>query len=210
MDIYNFIYTFKYVAIFLGTFIEGPAVGMIVGFLSRTGYINLYLGSLAHILGDISADMMYFFIGYFGGMKIVPRLARVLKYSVSEIESLEQSFQKHSKKLIIVGKLTHVIGFPILFAAGLSRYKWYRFFAFDLVATLIKTTILVIIGYYFGGIWEDVNNVLFIIGGIGIIIVATQLAFFMVRRIVKIKNGDITLDEKELRKLQRFEKRRKR
>jgi len=210
MDVYNLIISFKYVAIFLGSFIEGPTVGLIVGFLSRVKYINLYWGYSAHVLGDISADMIYFTIGYFGGMKIVPKFARLLRYSVNDIEAIENAFKKHSIKLIIVGKITHVIGFPILFAAGITRYKWYRFLLFDFIATLIKAAILVFIGYYFGGLWEKVDNVLLIIGGLGALIIVGQGLYFIVRRLIKINNGEIVLDEKEMKKLNKFRERRKR
>lgn len=204
MDVYNLIISFKYVAIYLGSFIEGPTVGLIVGFLARVKYINLYWGYSAHVLGDISADMLYFAIGYFGGMKIVPKFARLLKYSVAEIESIEEAFKKHSVKLIIVGKITHVIGFPILIAAGITRYKWYRFLLFDFVATLIKAAVLVFIGYHFGGLWEKVDNALFIIGGLGALIIVAQGLYFIIRRLIKINNGEIVLDEKEMQRLKKF------
>ena len=197
MNIYDSILSFKYVAIFIGSFIEGPTVGLIVGFLVRVHFINLYLGYLAHVSGDWLADMMYYTIGYFGGTAIIPKMARILKFSVKEVEDIEQSFKTHSKKLIIVGKITHVIGFPILIAAGVTRYDWRKFLVLDLVATLIKGAILVFIGFYFGGLWEKVNNVILVAGGIGLLIIAAQVSIILIRRFIKIKNGDIMLDGKE-------------
>lgn len=197
MNVYDSILNFKYIAIFIGSFIEGPTVGLIVGFLARVHYINLAWGYLAHISGDITADMFYYAIGYFGGAAIVPKFARILKFSVKEVEDIEESFKKHSTKLIILGKLTHVIGFPILIAAGASRYSWYRFLALDLVGTLLKAGILVFIGYHFGGLWEKVNNVLLVATGIGLLIIVAQVGFILIRRFIMIKNGQIALDGKE-------------
>ncbi|MEK7447319.1 MAG: DedA family protein [Patescibacteria group bacterium] len=209
MDVYNYIISFKYVAIFLGSFIEGPTVGLIVGFLSRVGYINLYWGYFAHVLGDFSADMIYYAIGFFGGAKVVPKMARIFKFSVEEVENLEKSFTKHSKKLIIVGKITHVIGFPILIAAGVIRYRWYKFVIFDFVATLIKASVLVFIGYHFGGLWEKVDSALLVITGVGLLVVVAQITFILVRRLMRVKNGEISIDKKEEeRLLQRWKKRR--
>lgn len=208
MDLYNFIINFKYVAIFIGAFIEGPTVGLIVGFLSRVHYINLVLGYFSHVSGDLAADFLYYGIGYFGGVKIVPRIARILKFSMKEIEDIEKSFDKHSKKLIIFGKITHVIGLPILIAAGGVRYKWYKFIIFDLIATLIKSGILVFIGYHFGGLWEKANNVILVLSGVGLIIVLGQAALLLIRRFIKIKNGDIKIDRaEEERILKKWEKR---
>jgi len=197
MDVYSFIVSFKYLAIFLGSFIEGPTVGLIVGFLARIHYINLAWGYTAHVLGDFTADQVYYAIGYFGGATIVPRMARLLKFSVKEVEDIEKSFSQHSKKLIVLGKITHVIGFPILIAAGVMRYSWYKFLAFDFVATLLKAAILVFIGYHFGGLWERVNNVMLVATGIGMLIIVAQVIFLVIRRFIRIKNGDIMLDGKE-------------
>lgn len=209
MDVYGLIVSFKYIAIFAGTFIEGPTVGLIVGFLSRVHYINLYWGYFAHVLGDLSADLLYYGIGYFGGAKIVPKMARIFKFSVQEVENLEGSFTKHGKKLIIAGKITHVIGFPILIAAGVVRYKWYKFIIFDFVATLIKASALIFIGYHFGGLWEKVNNALLVFTGVGLLVVVGQITFILIRRFIKIKNGDITIDKKEEERLLKKWKKRK-
>lgn len=208
MDVYSFIVSFKYIAIFFGSFLEGPTVGLIVGFLSRIGYINLYWGYFAHVFGDFSADMIYYAIGFFGGAKVVPKMARIFKFSIEEVEKLEESFDKHSKKLIVAGKITHVIGFPILIAAGVVRYKWYKFIIFDFFATLIKAVVLVFIGYRFGGLWEKVDSALLIITGIGLLVVVAQITFLAIRRLIKVKNGDISLDKKEEERLfQKWKKR---
>ncbi len=204
MNVYDSILSFKYIAIFIGSFIEGPTVGLLTGFFARMGYIHLSYGYLAHVAGDLSADMMYYFIGYFGGLTFLPKLARMLKYSLSDVESIEKSFNKHSKKLIILGKLTHVVGFPILLAAGMSKYSWYRFAILDFIATLIKAAILVFIGYHFGGYWEKVNNVLIIAGVAGAIVVGVQGGFLLVKRIIRIRNGEIVLDEKEKKRLNKL------
>lgn len=208
MDFYNFIVSFKYVAIFIGTFIEGPTVGLIVGFLSRVHYINLTLGYFSHVAGDLAADLVYYTIGYFGGVRIVPRMARILRFSVKDVENIEESFDKHSKRVIILGKVTHVIGLPILIAAGGVRYKWYKFILFDLIATLIKSAILIFIGYHFGSLWEKADNIIFIFSGVGLIIIIGQVSILLIRRFIKIKNGEIKIDGAEEERL--FKKWRKR
>ena len=204
--VYDSILSFKYIAIFIGSFLEGPTVALLTGFFARMHYINLFYGYSAHVLGDMSADMFYYAIGYFGGVTFLPKLARMLRYSLTDVEGIEKSFKKHSKKLIILGKLTHVVGFPVLIAAGMSKYSWYRFLAFDLIATLIKAAILVFIGYNFGGYWEKVNNVLIIGGVAGAIVIGVQLGYFLVKRLISIRNGEIVLDEKEKIKFNKLKK----
>ncbi len=201
MDIYGFIESFKYVAIFIGTFIEGPAVGLLVGVFSRLELINPYIGYVVHIAGDMAADSMYYAIGYFGGAKILPKFARYFKFSVEEVEGFEKKFASHSVKLIFFSQITHILGFPILIAAAITRYPWYKFLFWDFIATALKATILFAIGYYFAGLWKDVNNALFIAAMAVLLIILLQVAYFALRRVIKVRNGEITLDEKEVKKL---------
>lgn len=210
MDVYSFIISFKYIAIFVGTFLEGPTVGILVGFFGRVDYINLPLGFLVHVLGDVIADIFYYSLGYFGGAKIVPRLARILKFSVKDVEGLEEAFKKHSLKLQILGKSTHLVGFTILIVAGITRYRFYKFIIYDVIITLIKSLLLVLVGYYFGGLWEEVNNILLISAGVIIVIVGTQLVLILVRRFIKIKNGEIQIDHKKEEELFKKWKRKRR
>jgi len=197
MDLYSLIISFKYIAIFIGSFIEGITVGLMVGFLAKTHYINLFWGYSFHVLGDWGADIVYYWLGFFGSKKLLPKIIRAFKYSVDEVESLEASFKKHSIKLILLGKVTHVIGFPIIIAAGLSKFSWYRFMALDFVAELIKAAILISIGYYFGGMWEEVNSILLILSGLGLVALVGQMTFIFIRRHMQIKDGDIIISGKK-------------
>ena len=150
---------FKYLGIFLAAFTEGPTTAVSVGFLSRLGYMNIYLGYLAHVLGDMSADFLYYFIGYFGGAEILPRFSKFFGFSLKEYLKAKKVFLENRKKIIIFGKLTHLVGLPVLFAAGVVRYTWWKFGILNFLATLIKSAILVIIGYYFGEVWRNYSNV---------------------------------------------------
>jgi len=183
--LFNYIEHLKYIAIFLGTFVEGPVVGLLVGFFVRINHIQLVYGYLAHVLGDLSADMMYFFIGYLGGKKILPKIAALLKFKPEESKKAGVLFKKHSYKIIIFGKISHVFGFPILIGMGLSRYSWVKFFIFDLIATLIKSAMLISLGYYFGSLWKQIDSLLAYIAMAGGLLAAIWVLYYLIRRRVE-------------------------
>ena len=89
----------KYGGIFLGSLIEGPAVGLIAGLLVKLKIVNLFLAYLMHVLGDFTADCFYYFVGYHGGKKFLPHALGFLKFSLSEAEKAKKFFIAILKKL---------------------------------------------------------------------------------------------------------------
>lgn len=183
--LFGYIVHMKYLAIFLGTFIEGPVVGLLAGFFSHVNHIQLVYGYLTHVAGDLSADMMYFSIGYFGGKKILPKISHLLKFKPEESKRAGDMFKRHSYKIIIFGKISHVFGFPILIGVGLSRYSWLKFLVFDLIATFIKSAVLIGLGYYFGSLWKQIDNILTYISLTGIILLIIFALYYFIRRRIK-------------------------
>ncbi len=179
----QFILDWKYSAIFVGTFFEGPVVGLLAGLFAKVGYLNLFAAYAVHVIADLVADFTYYSIGYFGGEKFLPRAAKFLNFSVEETERAKVKFHENGKKIIVLGKLTHVIGMPILVAAGLVRYPAIAFIAFDLVATIIKSAAIIGIGYYFGGYWQKINNVFLDVTLITWAVVVIPTLYFIVKRL---------------------------
>jgi len=173
---------FKYVAIFLGTFFEGPLVGLLVGVLSKTNQIQIGWGYFAHVFGDLSADMVYFSLGYFGGRKLLPKLAKWLHFDPEESEKSRKFLHKHAYKIIIFGKISHIFGFPILIGVGLARYSIKKFFIFDLIATLIKSALLIGLGYFFGSLLQQTNNTFVFVSAVGSILLLVFVLYYLLRR----------------------------
>jgi len=178
----HFLIELKYVAVFIGTFIEGPAVGLLSGLFARTGYFSLPIVYVVHVIADFSADLFYYSLGYFGGHRAVPKIAKFLKISISEEIKDEHQFHQHGRKILLVGKITHVVGFPILIAAGVSRYPISKFVIFDLIATVIKSAGIIALGYFFGNYWSTINNVFSDMTLAGVIIILIPVIYFVFRR----------------------------
>lgn len=175
----------KYFGIFLGALIEGPAVGLITGLLVKLKVVNLLLAYLMHVSGDFVADCFYYLVGYHGGKKFLPHALGFLKFSLEDAEKAKRILHRHPKKIIILGKITHVLGFPILIGMGLAHYPWYKFILFNLIATLIKSAILVFLGYYFASLWMNINNIFSLIALFGSIFLLSILGYIAAKRFKK-------------------------
>ena len=60
--IINLIGQLKYIGLFIGTFVEGPTVGLLSGFLIKVGILNLFWSYLVYVVADLSADLFYYYI----------------------------------------------------------------------------------------------------------------------------------------------------
>lgn len=168
----------KYMGIFAGAFVEGPTAALAGGLLVKSHFLAFIPTVLVHILGDFSADMCYFLSARLGSNSIIKWLKFLFRFSDKEVHATMNRIKKHHLNIIITGKLTHLLGLPAIIGIGFSDYSWKKFFLFDLAATIIKSTVLVIIGYSAGFLWKQ-EGVQVSLAGIGIIITISLLIYFL-------------------------------
>ncbi len=171
----------KYLGIFFGAFIEGPTVGLIAGFFSRLHYLNFFTAYLVHVSGDFLADSIYYFIGYSGNKKMLSCFTRWFHIPLNKAEQTKAFFYKHPRKIIVIGKLTHILGLPVLIGAGMARYPWPKFLFFNFLATIVKSALLLSIGYYLADKWQKAESIFSYIGLVGIALLVLLLFYLLGR-----------------------------
>jgi membrane protein DedA with SNARE-associated domain len=77
--------------------------------------------------------------------------------------------------MLLFGKLTHSAGFAVLLAAGAARVDLRRFLAFNLLGTLPKVLVLVLLGYWFGRLYAAWQGDLRLAGLVGFVLAASAL-----------------------------------
>ena len=141
---------YKYLILFPIIAIEGPIATVLAGFLASLGFMNFFVAYAVIVAGDLAGDSLYFALGYWGREKLIRRWGKYLGITMERVERLEKHFRSHSGKTLIIGKLSHVFGVVVLLAAGLAKIKFRDFLKFDFIATIPKSLILILTGYYFG------------------------------------------------------------
>lgn len=172
----------KYIGVFLGAFIEGPATALAGGFLVKSQILLFIPTFIAHFIGDFCADMFYFFVGRKGTKRFRLWVEKKSKFSEKEVLGFKNKFDKHKLKIIFVGKLTHFLGLPAIIGIGLSDYSWKKFFVFNLIATIIKSFLLVALGYSVGILWQQQNQLISRIGLIVVIIALSTTLYYLIKR----------------------------
>ena len=114
------------------------------GYVASLGYMNIYGAILVCLLGVVVGDLIGYLIGHHGG-KLLKRLLAKDKF-----KRIETHFERHGSKTIFVSRFLAGIRvwFPI--AAGAAKMPVKEFLAWDILAALIWTPIVVLLGYWFG------------------------------------------------------------
>lgn len=151
---------YKYWILFPIVIVEGPIITIISGFLSSLGYLNIFIVYGVVVFGDVAGDIIYYASGRWGRSWFLERWGRYIGITADRIRQMEKHFENHSGKTLIAGKLSHAIGGVILVTAGVAKVPFWKFVWFNFIATLPKTLVLLLIGFYFGRAYAEFSRYL--------------------------------------------------
>ena len=147
-QIVRFFVKYKYEAIFPIAFLEGPIITLISGFLVSRGTLGFIPALLVVFFGDFLSDTVFYAIGK--GGRHAMQYVKFIKISDERLQKLEYQFHTHPWKTMIVSKIAYGLGMVFMLAAGASKMIWKKFIGYMGSLNLIRSTILLSIGYYFG------------------------------------------------------------
>jgi membrane protein DedA with SNARE-associated domain len=128
--------------------IEGPIAVLAASAAASTGLMRPGLVFLSAAVGNLTADSLWWFLGYAGKPEWIHGIGRRLKIRESMLEHLKHSMVKHATQVMFLAKITLSFSIPTLIAAGLLRIPWKRWFPWFVLAEIMWTGSLVLIGYY--------------------------------------------------------------
>ncbi len=156
-QIFSLLLHYRYAIFFPLAIIEGPIVTIIAGFLSSLGYLNLFIIFILALLGDFVGDIIYYLIGRWGGEKILKR-GSFFGIKAQHLVKLDEHFQAHAGKTILLGKWTHYPGAPILVSAAMTKMPLAKYLWFSMLGTTPKVILLLVAGYYFGRAYQEIKT----------------------------------------------------
>lgn len=156
-EIVVLIKTYGYWLIFPIAFVEGPIITIICGWLSSLGILNFFLVYLLVITADLSGDILYYSIGYWGGPPLIRKFGKFLRIDLDQVLKMKNHFDNHGGKILAVGKITPHIGvITVLVGAGLSKYRFSLFIYYCLLTEMVAALILVSLGFYLGSAYQQI------------------------------------------------------
>jgi len=179
-----FLERYKYGWLFPAAIIEGPIVTVIAGFLISLGYLNLWISLVVIVLGDLAGDALHYAFGRYGFH--IPRIRRwivSLGYTEVREEALKKQFREHPGKTYAAGKIAHGVGGFVLVAAGIARTDFRKFLWYNVLATVPKSAVLLLIGYFLGSSYGAINTYLgYVAIGTFALAIALGLLWYLARK----------------------------
>ncbi len=158
----------KYLILALLVAVEGPLATLLGAAAAAAGAMRLNLVFVAAGAGNLSADVLWYLLGYSGKQEWLLRFGRWIGLRNHHLTRLQENMQRHAPKILLVAKLTSGFIIPALIAAGLARVPWKRWFPPIAAGEVVWTGSLVLLGYYatqtITQIQKDVRVVAFVSG----------------------------------------------
>lgn len=139
--------------------IEGPIATLLGAAAASAGLMRLWGVFFAAGLGNLTADTLWYLLGYTGHIDAALRLGHWAGFRRKHVDRLTGAMQAHGLKILFFAKLTAGFMIPALIAAGLARLPWKRWFPVLLLGEMIWTGILIVIGFYTTEAIKDVSQI---------------------------------------------------
>lgn len=178
MDIAQLVQEFGYLAIAVGSFLEGEAVLLAGSFAASQGYLDIVLVMTIAALGSFLGDLPYFFAGRRYGASMIERFPSLHCHK----GKLDQLMQKHHIVMVISLRFLYGIRIPGLLTLGMSKLCPVRFLFFNFIGAFIWAIGICTAGYGAGRIFTGVLENMSAVEGISMfmIILLGSLALAMV------------------------------
>jgi len=181
-DWVHYIATYGYAAVYLLAIIEGPIVTVLAAFLATEGVLSLPAVYGIAVAGDLTGDLLLYGLGrWLSG--ILPRKEGSWTGKVRDrMDQMKPYVQERAGRLLLFGKLTHSAGFIVLLAAGASRIRLDRFLFFNILGSLPKSAVFVVVGVFFGRFYQSMGGDLRIGAAVLFVVICLVVGVLLYRR----------------------------
>jgi len=179
MSLAQLLADYGYLAVFIGSLLEGETILVLAGFAAHQGYLSLTLTLTIAFVGGTLGDQIFFWLGRAWGQSLLDRLPR----SEHRVRRVAELLERHHAPVIIGIRFMYglrIIG-PIVI--GACEVPLWRFAVLNMVGAAIWAPLVGGLGYLFGdalGLLKvDVKQVE---GLVLALIIAVAVTFSLVRR----------------------------
>ena len=147
--ILQFIQSSGYFFMYILMTLEGPIVTYAAAFASSLGIFNVFYVFLLSSLGNITGDIILFYVGRFSKKERVENYAHN-SLSTSRMDRLKRYLERNPGKTIATVKLTPFLPVPGLILIGSSNMGLKKFAGYSILFSMISASVMVLLGFYSG------------------------------------------------------------
>jgi membrane protein DedA with SNARE-associated domain len=150
MSIATLIQDYGYVAVFVGTLLEGESVLILAGVAATLGYLSLPGIIVTAMIGSFLGDQLFFYLGRRYGPELLQRFP-ILATRAARMQKLLQRFHL---PLILGVRFLYGLRTVGPMVIGMSGVAWARFFLLNLIGASVWASTIAGAGYLFGNALE--------------------------------------------------------
>jgi membrane protein DedA with SNARE-associated domain len=137
---------FGYLAVFLGTFLEGEAILVAAGFFASRGYLDIWLVCLVAFLGAYVGHLFWFWLGRAHGVRLLDRFPSMKRHFGKGM----RVFERYGVAAIILTQWIYGLRITCAVIIGMSKIGLVKFLFYEALSCAIWAAAITALGYYFG------------------------------------------------------------
>jgi membrane protein DedA with SNARE-associated domain len=146
MSVAELLAHYGYLALFVGTFLEGETILVMAGYAAHRGYLSLFWVLVIAMAGGFMGDQLYFHLGRRHGWNILERFPDL----APRARRVQVLLDRYHLPLILGIRFMYGLRIAGPLAIGMSSVGWLRFFALNLLGAIIWAILIGGAGYAFG------------------------------------------------------------
>jgi len=174
----EFVKNWGYIAVFLGSLVEGESIVLTASSLAALGYLSIYKVMAVAFCGTLIADQCLYLVGMYQGHKIFDKFPR-LRPQIDKAFSL---LNKNDVIFIISCRFIYGIRVASAIVIGAAKVPPKRFITLNIISALIWTVVSCgggyLLGEVFHTIWHNFETVqMYLI--LGLLVLALLVVTFI-------------------------------
>ena len=158
MSIEQLIESFGYLALFVGTFLEGETVLVLAGFAAQRGHLALPWVMVVAFAGSLLGDQLFFLLGRWKGKAFLDRRVSWRP----RVEQANRLLERHHTWILLGFRFLYGLRSVIPFVIGTTRIPTGRFIVLTVIGGIVWAVVVGWLGYLFGqamaALLEDVKR----------------------------------------------------
>jgi membrane protein DedA with SNARE-associated domain len=146
------LHKFGYLAVFIGTFLEGETILVMAGFFAQRGYMALPFVALAAMLGAYIGHVFWFWLGRTQGVKLLERFPKMKRHFGRGI----RMFERYGAPAIFITQWLYGLRITCAVIIGISKISTAKFLIYEAVTCFVWAIVISAAGYFFGSAVERV------------------------------------------------------
>src|ERR1700694_1082442 len=127
------LHKFGYLAVFVGTFLEGETILVLAGFFAERGYLEIFLVILTATLGAYVGHVFWFWLGRTRGVRALDRFPKMRRHFGKGI----RLFERYGAPAIFITQWLYGLRITCAVIIGISKVSTVKFLVYEALTCIV-------------------------------------------------------------------------